>query len=269
MHSELLSFQAVGYAYPDGRRLSERFPAMRREALHDLTVSVKEGSAIALLGGNGAGKSTFLQLCNGLLVPDSGVILWEGLPMDRSRAGLARLRSQVGLLFQDPDDQLFAGTLFQDVAFGPLNQGLSKDQVRRRTERALSLCGLSEFSDLPPHVLSHGMRKRAALAGVLAMQPRLLLLDEPTAGLDPVSEDSLMEVLRTLVAEGTAVVLSTHDLEFAQCWAKEAMVLSHGRLVAFGDAKRSLSDDDFLVSCGLRRPRPLRAPSPAAGSGFV
>jgi cobalt/nickel transport system ATP-binding protein len=211
LDSDLLSFEGVGYAYPNGLRFSDRFPALRRQALRDVTVSIAEGTAVALVGGNGSGKSTFLQLCNGLLAPDFGVVSWDGRPMDRSRAGLARLRSQVGLLFQDPDDQLFAGTLFQDVAFGPLNQGLSKEQVRVRVEESLEMTGLSGYGDLPPHVFSQGMRKRSALAGVLAMRPRLLLLDEPTAGLDPQSQERLLEVLDKLVAQGTTVVMSTHD----------------------------------------------------------
>lgn len=253
MDSELLSFRDVRYAYPNGKRLSERVPALRRHAIEALSFSVTAGAAIALVGANGSGKSTLLQLCNGLLEPDEGTVSWLSAPVDRSRAGLARLRAQVGLLFQDPDDQLFAGTLFEDVAFGPLNQGLAKHEVRERVEEALATTGLSGYADLPPHLFSHGMRKRAALAGVLATRPRLLLLDEPTAGLDPRSEDRLMATLSDLVSGGTSILLSTHDLDLARHWAREAMVLDEGRLAAFGDADRILSDVDLLTSCGLRR----------------
>jgi cobalt/nickel transport system ATP-binding protein len=253
--TELLAFEGVGYAYPNGARLSERFPALRKNAVENLTFSVCEGDAIALLGGNGSGKSTLLQLADGLLVPERGEIRWRGAPMDRSRAGLARLRSEVGLLFQDPDDQLFAGTLFQDVAFGPLNQGLGRNAVRARVEEALQLVGLSDYEELPPHVFSQGMRKRAALAGVLAMRPRLLLLDEPTAGLDPESEERLLDVLDRLVASGTSVILSTHDLELAGQWAREALVLAQGRLAACGEVGGILSDHEILSGSGLRRAR--------------
>ena len=253
MDSELLAFEGVGYAYPNGARLSARFPALRENAVEAVTFSVKQGAAIALLGGNGSGKSTLLQLADGLLAPDRGEIRWRGVPMDRSRAGLARLRSEVGLLFQDPDDQLFAGTLFQDVAFGPLNQGLGRDEVRARVEESLEMVGLSGYGDLPPHVFSQGMRKRAALAGVLAMRPRLLLLDEPTAGLDPESEERLLEVLERLVASGTSVILSTHDLGLAGEWAREALVLRAGRLAAFGEIGQILSNEALLVASGLRR----------------
>ena len=259
MDSELLAFEGVGYAYPNGARLSARFPALRASALEDVSFSVKPGAAVALLGGNGSGKSTLLQLCDGLLAPDRGEIRWRGIPMDRSRAGLARLRSEVGLLFQDPDDQLFAGTLFQDVAFGPLNQGLGRAEVCSRVEEALELVGLSGYEKLPPHVFSQGMRKRAALAGVLALRPRLMLLDEPTAGLDPESEERLLEVLERLVASGTSVVLSTHDLDLAGRWACEALVLGAGRFAAFGEIRQILSDEELLVASGLRRrPRTRR-----------
>lgn len=215
MDTELVALESVSYAYPGGSRLAERIPALRRSALEDVTVSVVAGERVALLGGNGAGKSTLLQLCNGLLEPDHGRVRWLGAPADRSRKALARWRMEAGLLFQDPDDQLFAGTLLADVSFGPLNQGLSSLRVREIAMEALDRVGLADFADLPPHVLSHGMRKRAALAGVLALRPRLLLLDEPTSGLDRPSEEALLLVLDRLVSEGTAVLFSTHDLELA------------------------------------------------------
>lgn len=257
MDSELIGFSGIGYAYPGGGRLAERIPALRRHALEDVTVSVKPGERVALLGGNGAGKSTFLQLCNGLLAPDRGEVRWRGSPADPSRKGLARWRLEAGLLFQDPDDQLFAGTLLADVSFGPLNQGLSAATVRERALDALASVGLADFADLPPHVLSHGMRKRAALAGVLAMRPRLLLLDEPSAGLDRRSEEDLQELLERLAAEGTAVILSTHDLELAGQWADRALVLVDGRLVSDGGTAELMEDEDQLVTCGLRRKRVL------------
>lgn len=258
MASDLLSFHDVDYAYPNGTRLSERFPALRGHAIEGVTFSVSSGSSLALLGANGSGKSTLLQMGNGLLVPDAGTVSWQGSPLDRSRSGLARLRAGVGLLFQDPDDQLFAGTLFQDVALGPMNQGLSKSEVRERVDEALATTGLSEYAELSPHVLSHGMRKRAALAGVLAMRPRLLLLDEPTAGVDPRSEERLLDVLTDLVKAGASIVLSTHDLELARTWAHEAMILDRGRLAAFGPSERILWDGELLESTGLRR-RPTRS----------
>lgn len=264
MGSELLSFEGVDHAYPNGVRLAGRFPALRRNSIQDVSFSVHAGSTTALLGGNGSGKTTLLRLADGLLVPDSGTIRWEGRPLDRSRSGLARLRSEVGLLFQDPDDQLFAGTLSQDVAFGPLNQGLGRREVEIRVQEALDAMGLAEFAELPPHVLSHGLRKRAALAGVIAMRPRLLLLDEPTAGLDPESEQRLLEVLGSLVASGSAAILSTHDLDLARRWARDALLLSQGRLAASGPVEQILSDTRLLASSGLRGRFPVLVSAGAA-----
>lgn len=234
MSAEILSFRDVGYAYPNGARLAARYPSFRAEAIRDLTFTLDAGVATAVLGDNGSGKSTLLQLCNGLLQPDAGTVSWQGRVLDRSRAGLSRLRAEVGLVFQDPDDQLFAGSLLEDVAFGPRNQGLPESQVLERAHRSLDAVGLRDLAELPPHVLSHGMRKRAALAGVLAIQPRLLLLDEPTSGLDAESTDRLADLLAKLVAGGTSILLSTHDLDLARKVASEAMVLSKGRLVALG-----------------------------------
>lgn len=251
MDSEILAFRNVGYSYPQGRRLSERFPSLRREAVAGLTISVRAGECVALVGGNGSGKSTLLKLANGLLVPDHGEVLWNGDPIDRSRRGLARLRAEMGLLFQDPDDQLFAQSLVQDAAFGPLNQGATANEARERALDALERVGLLEFADLPPHVLSHGMRKRAALAGVLASHPRVLLLDEPTAGLDPSSEERFLRTLEEFRGNGGTVVLSTHDLRLARRVSDAAVVLRSGALAACGNAEDVLSDVAMLGRCGL------------------
>jgi cobalt/nickel transport system ATP-binding protein len=233
--SEILAFDQVDFSYPGGQRLARRFPAFRAEAIRDLSFSLQAGVATVLLGDNGSGKSTVLQLCNGLLRPDRGEIRWKGRPLDRSRAGLAHLRAEVGLVFQDPDDQLFAGSVLDDVAFGPRNLGLSASEAVQQARRALEVVGMADLADLPPHVLSHGLRKRAALAGVLAIRPNLLLLDEPTAGLDADSTDRVVAVLAALVGEGTTLLVSTHDLEVARRLAGQAILLSKGRLLAQGD----------------------------------
>ena len=257
MDSELVSLREVSFAYPQARRFAERFPGLRREAVSGVTFPVMEGECVALLGGNGSGKSTLLHLLDGLLEPAAGEMLWKGRPMDRSRRGLARMRAEVGFLFQDPDDQLFAQTLVQDAAFGPLNQGLPDREARDRALEALDRVGLADFAELPPHVLSHGMRKRAALAGVFAPRPRLLLLDEPTAGLDPESEDRFLAILDRFLSEGGTVLLSTHDLELARELCPRSLVLSAGRVAADGPTETVLSDRGLLVSCGLAR-RPVR-----------
>lgn len=258
MVSDLLELRGIRFAYPQGAKLAERFPALRACALEGVDLSVAPGESVALLGGNGSGKSTLLKVALGLLVPDRGEVRWDGAPLDRSRGGLARFRRQAGLLFQDPDDQLFAPNLLQDVAFGPLAQGLSPDDARDRALQALARVDLDAYADLPPHLLSHGMRKRAALAGVLALRPRLLLLDEPSAGLDPGSLEVLIGLLSDLPGQGVAILVSTHDLDLAAQVTRRAVVLAAGRVVADDDTARLL-DDGTLPRRRLPRHRPQGA----------
>jgi cobalt/nickel transport system ATP-binding protein len=175
--------------------------------------------------------------------------------LDYSRRGLTKLRQHVALVFQDPDDQLFAGTLAQDVSFGPLNLGLDETEAARRVAEALDAVGLAEFGDLPLHMLSHGQRKRAAIAGGLALRPLVLVLDEPTAGLDPEGEDTLLAHLDGLHAQGMTVVFSTHDIQLAQSWADEVAIMQAGRIIASGDAAAILEDEDLLRSARLRPAR--------------
>jgi cobalt/nickel transport system ATP-binding protein len=251
--SELLELRGVDYAFPGGISLSRRFPSIRSEAIAGTSLSVRAGESIAVLGPNGSGKSTLLRLCDGLVEPDRGEVRWKGEDVHRSRSALARLRTEVGFLFQDPDDQLFAGSLLEDAAFGPLNLGMTHERARDRAREALETVGLSAFEDLPPHLLSQGMRKRAALAGVLALRPRLLLLDELSAGLDPASLETLLEVLSRARTDGVAIVVATHDLEFARECTARAVVLSEGRLVCDGPTEDVLADRTLLSEIGLFR----------------
>ena len=181
----LLEAVGVHYRYPGAAAAAARVPGQRAEALAGASLAVRAGTRLALLGGNGSGKSTLLLHLNGTLRPAAGEVRFAGAPLDRSRRGLAALRQRVALVFQDPDDQLFAGTLAQDVSFGPLNLGLDAARTGERVAEALRAVGLAAFAGLPLHMLSHGQRKRASIAGALALRPQALLLDEPTAGLDP------------------------------------------------------------------------------------
>ena len=169
-------------------------------------LAIHRGARLALLGNNGSGKSTLLLHLNGTLRPDRGEVRCDGAPLDYGRRALAALRQRVALVFQDPDDQLFAGTLAQDVSFGPLNLGLDEAATRIRVAASLAAIGLADRADLPLHMLSHGQRKRAAIAGALALQPDLLVLDEPTAGLDPAGVALLLDHLDALHAGGMTIV---------------------------------------------------------------
>jgi cobalt/nickel transport system ATP-binding protein len=217
---------------------------------------VRQGVRLALLGGNGSGKSTLLLHLNGTLRPAAGEVRRQGRQLDYTRRGLAVLRQNVALVFQDPDDQLFAGTLAQDVSFGPLNLGLDRTEAAHRVATALAAVGLADLGALPPHMLSHGQRKRAAIAGALALHPSVLVLDEPTAGLDPAGIDILLDHLDALHAQGMTVVFSTHDLRLARHWADEVAILHAGRVVAHGAAASVLDDAAVIAAAGLR-PRRL------------
>jgi len=266
--SPTAALRVVGleYAYPDGR------PALR-----GVDLEVAAGESVALVGPNGAGKSTLLLHLNGLLpgpARGSGVThahgfapspagpqsraagprVWvDGLPVvDRNAR---EVRRRVGLLFQDPDDQLFSTSVVEDVAFGPLNLGASRSEARRVAEECLGRVGLADAADRPPHHLSFGERKRVCLAGVLACGPSLLALDEPTANLDPRGRRRFIELIGGLTA---AKLIATHDLEMALELCGRAVVLDGGRVVADGPARDVLSDPALMEAHGLEVPLSLK-----------
>lgn len=229
--------EGLGYRYPDGHR-----------ALDGLDLVVGHGERVAVLGPNGAGKTTLMLHLNGLLTGE-GRLEVAGLRV--ARDVLHELRARVGLVFQDPDDQLFMPTVREDVAFGPLNMGLPAAEVGARVEEALAAVRMSGAAGRAPHQLSMGQRRRVAIATVLAMRPSLLVLDEPTANLDPRARRELMEVLERIP---TTMVVVTHDLPFAAELCERAVILSGGRVVADGPAAAVLDDDDLLAAHDLELP---------------
>lgn len=255
----LVELVAADYAYEDG-------PSV----LQGVDFPVREGRRLALLGRNGGGKTTLLRLLSGGLRPAGGVVRLAGEPVAHDRAGLLRLRQTVQLVVQDPDDQLFAASVEQDVSFGPTNLGLAPDAVRERVRHALEALDIAGLRERPTHLLSYGQRKRAAIAGAVAMRPKVLVLDEPTAGLDPDGQERLLEVLGRLGADGTTVVMATHDVDLALRWADDAAVLAPGGL-RIGPAEELLADVPLLAAARLRRPwgtaadRMLRAHGRLAG----
>lgn len=223
-------------------------------AIKDLNIGLDEPQRVCLLGANGVGKSTLMLLLNGTLRPQHGEVFILGEPIDYSRAGLHKLRRQVGMVLQDPDDQLFGATVEQDVAFGPLNNGMGSKEARALVDETLLDLGIPYLAERPIHELSLGEKKRVAIAGVLVLRPKIILLDEPTAGLDFAGICAMLALLKKLHAEGTTLVISTHDTDLAYEWACEAWVLGDGRIAAQGLIGDVMMDRATLHKAHLKMP---------------
>jgi cobalt/nickel transport system ATP-binding protein len=233
------------------------------EALREVSFTVAPGECVGLLGPNGSGKSTLLLHLNGILPEKPGsesAVRIDGLPVTVGNVDAVRRR--VGLLFQDPDDQLFCATVAEDVAFGPEQLGLAKDVVAARVRAALERVGLSGYERRMPHHLSQGEKRRACLAGVLAYEPSVLVLDEPTSGLDPRGQREFKRLLRELPATR---LIATHDLEMVVELCPRSIVLDRGRIVADGPTVELLDNEELMLAHGLERPHILQHRHPHAG----
>jgi cobalt/nickel transport system ATP-binding protein len=235
-----------------------RYAESNTDALCGVELTVKRGTRLAIVGANGTGKSTLLLHLNGTLRPQRGRVYLCGQPASYTRKGLVLWRSTVGVLFQDPDDQLFAATVEQDVSFGPLNQGLSDEEARQRASCALGTMGISHLAKRGPHTLSFGQKRRVALAGVLAMQPEVVVLDEPTAGLDHEGEQDISAALEQLSSQGKTLIVATHDLDFVLRFADEVAILIGGRVLVQGETLSVLGDDAIMKTAKLRMPLMLQ-----------
>nr|WP_230416859.1 ABC transporter ATP-binding protein [Micromonospora tarapacensis] len=248
-----MEVRGVRYAYPDGH-----------VALHGVDLTVGRGERVALLGPNGAGKTTLVLHLNGILTPTGGDIVVGGLAVGSDRATLAEIRRRVGIVFQDPDDQLFLPTVAEDVAFGPANLGLRGAELAARVDEALAAVGMSEHRDRTPHHLSFGQRRRVAVATVLAMRPEILVLDEPSSNLDPAARRELAGILRGLPV---TLLMVTHDLPYAFELCDRSVILDGGRIVADGPTPELLDDEELLARHRLELPypfRPARGPRPVS-----
>jgi cobalt/nickel transport system ATP-binding protein len=236
--SHCLEARDLSYTYPDGH-----------PALHAISFCLQPGESVGIIGGNGAGKSTLLLHLNGVLTPTRGGVLVDGIPI--SAATLARVRRSVGMVFQDPDDQLFMPTVLEDVSFGPANMGLPAPEVHAAALAALETVGASHLADRPPRRLSGGEKRAVAIAGVLAMAPSVLVMDEPSDGLDPAARRRLINLLRGLVQTR---IIATHDLDLVLDLCSRVLVMHDGRLQADGAPLAIFSDRDLLERCHLELP---------------
>jgi cobalt/nickel transport system ATP-binding protein len=240
-----LEVSRLAYAYPDGT-----------QALFGVDLTVARGERVALLGPNGAGKTTLVMHLNGILTAGHGTVAVGGTPVRKDT--LKEIRRRVGLVFQDPDDQLFMPTVRDDVAFGPANSGVTGAELERVVERALERVGMLDAIDRPPHHLSFGQRRRVAVATVLAMEPEILVLDEPSSNLDPAARRELAEILRSL---DVTVLMVTHDLPYAMELCERSLILSGGVIAADGPTREVLADTELLAAHRLELPYGFAIPA--------
>jgi cobalt/nickel transport system ATP-binding protein len=233
-----LSVEGIGFSYPDGH-----------QALFGIDLRIERGERVALLGPNGAGKTTLVLHLNGVLETQAGAVEVAGLPV--LRPNLKEIRRRVGIVFQDPDDQLFMPTVREDVAFGPANLGLQGPELQERVQAALAAVGMEAFADRPPHHLSFGQRRRVAVATVLAMDPEILVLDEPSSNLDPATRRELADILKSIEL---TMLMVTHDLPYALELCSRAVVMNGGVIVADGPTHEVLSDRASMAANRLELP---------------
>ncbi len=222
--------------------------------LNGFSLEIERGVRTSILGCNGAGKTTFFNTLTGVNKPQSGEVLFNGNPVEYTKKGLMDLRSNVAVVLQNPDEQIFCSLVEEDIAFGPLNIGLDREEVERRVDRALKDVRLIGLNRRPLQQLSGGQRKRVAIAGALAMQPDILIMDEPTAGLDPQAAVEVMELAEKMSLRGVTVLISTHDIDLAYKWAETTNVFRNGAVAFRGNGDEFYSDIDNVYSCGLLAP---------------
>jgi len=257
MSSIILEARDVHYRYPRGM-----------EAICGISFHIRKGEKIALVGPNGAGKSTLLKMFNGMIRPDSGLMLFDNQPIGYDTASLRMLRKRVGFVLQNPDRQIIAPTVYQDVAFGPTNLGYSEPKVKEVVSKVLRHVGLEGFERRPPHQLSGGEKKRVAIAGVLSMDPDVLVLDEPTSGLDPSGSEDIMELLDELNQEGKTIIISTHNVELAYPWADRAMLMLGGTILEEDIPEVAFGNPEYVRRAHLSLPTLLELHGELQKRGF-
>ncbi len=253
MNDCILEARHVSYSYGSGEEPS----------LKDLSLSIRRGRRTAVMGANGSGKSTFFLCCNGILRPDEGQIYYDGQPLSYRKRDLLSLREKVGIVFQNPDTQLFCASVYQEISFGPLNLGLSREEAAKEVEAVIRRLGITPFRHRPAHALSGGQKKQVALADILVMHPELLILDEPFAALDPGHIRIIRDMIRDLERDRSpsgplTVVIATHDTDFALEWADEVILFREGQVLAQGDAASILTDQKLLELAGIELPAVIK-----------
>lgn len=247
MKKTVVKAEKVCYTYEDGT-----------QALRGIDLEIKQGEKIAIMGANGSGKSTFFLHLNGVMKPKSGTIFIDEKPIDYSRKGLLEVRKKVGIVFQDPDNQLFSANVTQEISFGVLNLGFSEEEAKKKVEQVIEELNITEFKDKPTHFLSGGQKKRVAIADILVMEPEVMILDEPASALDPKHARLIDGIVDQLSEKGITVILSTHDVERALIWADRVILFHEGCVVGQGSPDEVFSNAELLARTNLEKPTVLR-----------
>ena len=227
-------------------------------ALNGLSLEIPRGKKVAVMGSNGSGKSTFFLCCNGIHRPTSGRLFFDGEEVKYDRKSLLNLRSKVGIVFQDPDNQLFSASVFQEISFGILNLGVSQEQARKEVEEVIEYLEITPFRDRPSHALSGGQKKQVSIADILVMHPELIILDEPAAALDPKHTAMVKKIVDRLTGDGITVLMATHDVNYAYEWADQVLLFHQGKLLSQGEPEMVFRQTDFLKTTNLEQPGVLQ-----------
>ena len=226
-------------------------------SLNGLSLEIERGKKIAFMGANGSGKSTFFLCCNGIHRPLRGQLYLDGKPYDYSKEGLLKLRQRVGIVFQDPDNQLFSASVYQEISFGILNLGVSEEEAAKEVEAVIDYLEITPFRHKPTHALSGGQKKQVSIADILVMHPDIIILDEPAAALDPKHTTLVYRIVNQLTEEGITVMMSTHDVNYALQWADQVFLFKEGRVLKSGDPVQVFSDKQLLLETNLEQPAVL------------
>ena len=243
-HDIILKADDLYFSYDDDKTHS----------LNGLSLEIKRGSKVAFMGANGSGKSTFFLCCNGIHKPAKGTLYYNGKPISYDKKGLLELRSKVGIVFQDPDNQLFSASVYQEISFGILNLGVSEEQAKKEVEQVIDSLEITPFRHKPTHALSGGQKKQVSIADILVMHPEVIILDEPAAALDPKHTAMVNHIVEQMTEQGITVFIATHDVNYAYEWADEIMLFHEGKVLMHGTPKEVFSSPDVLKKTNLEPP---------------
>jgi cobalt/nickel transport system ATP-binding protein len=243
MEEYIFEVKDIVYSYMDGTK-----------ALRNININIEKGKKIAFIGANGAGKSTLFLHFNGINKPEAGEICFRGKKISYTNGELTKLRKEVGIVFQEPDNQLFSSSVLQEISFGPMNMKLDKETVMKRIEKAMEATAIADLKDKPTHFLSYGQKKRVAIASILAMEPQVLILDEPTSGLDPQNSNAVEGILNTLNKAGKTIIISTHDIDFAYSWADYIYVMNRGEVISHGTPAEVFISKELIEQANIKLP---------------